>query len=163
MVAPPALNLPVKDQNPLQGSANPNDPKVLWESLQQLRTDLMTLMYQAQAQAGQTIHLSSLSSVACPVAGKVALYASNKVALPADAAQFWTIRGLRQGIQEQSELATNQWTAILAYTEYFLGTFTVGQGDVMSVSLTPNGLPVALVLSDITLRCELTPRDIGNV
>jgi hypothetical protein len=161
MTAPPALNVPVKDQSPLPiGSSNPKD---IWEALSQMRTDLMTLMYQAQSESNQTIHLSGAASVSAPVAGKADCWISSRIALAAGGGNYWTISVLRQGQAEQPQSVTNQNAlTVLSYHEYFMGTFTVGVGDVLGVSLVSFGAPAALTIQDITIRCELTPRNNAN-
>lgn len=161
MAAPPALNVPVKDQNPLPIGST--DPKDIWEALTQLRSDLMTLLYQAQAQSNQTIHLSAAASVSCPVAGQADVWASSRVAFVAGGGTGWTIKVTRQGQAEAPQSRTNLGTGTIpSYQEFFMGTFNVGTGDVLGVSLSSSGAPAALTIQDITLRCELTPRNNAN-
>jgi hypothetical protein len=123
----------------------------------------MTLMYQAQSESNQTLHLSGAASVSAPVAGKADCWISSRVALAAGAGNYWTIQVARQGQLEQSNFISNQGAlTVLSYKEYFMGTFTVGTGDVLGVSLVATGAPAALTIQDVTIRCELTPRNNAN-
>ena len=156
------VSLPVAGQSPGQEMAGSTDPQQIWDAISQLRTDLLTVTYKVQQVASQPLNLSALTSAACPAAGSCALYASSTVGFALSGVNYWTITGLRQGLAEQANYKSNQADVITAYEEFFLGTFTVGAGDVMSISLASVGAPAALTLANITIRCELTPRNPAN-
>lgn len=122
----------------------------------------MALKYRLQGLLNAKLNLSALTSVACPFAGIANLYASSTVGFALSGVNYWKIQGIRQSFAEQSNYKSNQADAITAYEEFFLGSFTVGQGDVLSIVLTQTGAPAALTVANITVRCELTPKDLGN-
>lgn len=123
-----------------------------------VRYDLLTIIWWIQ-NSQSTIHTSGLGAVCMPARGQCNLYATCTLSEAVNGANYYTLTGTRQGqpANPAVTVATNQ-IAITAYKEMYLGSFAVGQGDVMSVNLVATGAPATtLLVTNFVIRCELTP------
>ena len=151
----PSLSIPIRDQSATQ--VDIEDPKALQEIINGLRQDLMTLAWALQKQ-GTTLYFSAMGKVACPATGALSLYATCDTAFAVSGVNYWTFQGTRSGAAESTIVVTSSAVPIVAYQEFFLGQFIVSKGNIMSLTLTATGAPAALLITNLVVRCELTPR-----
>lgn len=157
----PSVSVPVKDQDP-QNLKDPGTPTGgpggdSWEEwAHQVRHDLLTIIWWLGRHV-ETIHLSG-PFVVVPQAGQCRVYGTSLVAVAQSGVNYYSITGSRQGQAGATVLGSNV-DAIAAYTEYFLGEFTVSQGDVIAPIFTATGAPSpTLNTTNFVIRCEVTER-----
>lgn len=98
------------------------------------------------------------SRVVVPQAGALDVYiVADTATASSSGVNYHLIKALRSG-QDEGRTYDTRTLELPAYSLVYLGTFNVGAGDLIKVSLTVTGAPApTLSLDNITLLCSLTP------
>jgi len=98
--------------------------------------------------------------ISIPRSGICAVYAvSDTSTTGSTAGNYHIVKVLRCGQHETGLSYDTRNTEIQAFTPFYLGTLSVGVGDVLTVSVSVSGTnSVTLYPDNFSLRCELTPR-----
>jgi hypothetical protein len=156
--AAPGVSIPIgtSDKGGQSDKVSGGDNLEDWSH--QVRQDLLNLAWNAQKNQ-QTTHLTGTGSLSVPLAGQARFYGTPSLGFAINGSSYWTITGTRNGQPSNTGHTINgSQVPITAYAELFLGEFTVGQGDQLAVTLTSTGSPSALVITNFSVRCELTQR-----
>lgn len=127
------------------------------DGFETVKADITTLAL-ASAQ-GTTVYLGGPTRVQVPLPGVADVYVvSDTATAGSTGAAYHVVRCLRCGQDSSGRKVDTRQAELPAYSLRFLGQFTVGQGDVLALSLVVTGAPVpTLTLDNLTMRVDLTP------
>jgi hypothetical protein len=135
---------------------DPEKPAPLIDALQQ---DMRTLSRVINAQA--SVYLTG-SRCVVPVSGTIKAYVISDTATAGSTGiAYHTVVVTRSG-QSEGQLSIDTRNAeISAYKPLYCGTFNVGVGDLMSMTLAVTGAPApTLTAANLNLLCVLTPTEV---
>lgn len=106
-----------------------------------------------------TLYLGGPTRMQVPVPGIADVYlVSNLSTAGSTGVNYHIVRCLRSGQDSSGRKVDTRQAELPAYSIRFLGQFTVGQGDILALSLVVTGAPVpTLTLDNLTMRVDLTP------
>lgn len=138
---------------PIRSQDAPFDD-VGWETV---KADITTLSLAVQ---GSTVlYLTGSDRNHMPVDGIAQVYmTSNTATAGSTGAAYHVIKCLRSGQDTSGRLIDTRQAELPAYTQRFLGTFQVGAGDTLALSLVVTGAPApTLTTANLCMLVALTP------
>jgi hypothetical protein len=135
------------------GKADPKNPQPMLELIQQDLRDLARIV-----NTSQKVYLTAPDRIAIPLPGVATVYLLTDTATASSTnVDYHTIVAKRSGQAEGQVSIDTRLTEMSAFKPLYCGTFEVGQGDVLSYTLTVGGAPVpTLTASNLTMLCVLT-------
>lgn len=136
--------------------AGEEDQKAAMESI---LADLQSLAIEIGRR--RIVHLSGSERLVMPNAGVVKVYVVSSLETSgSDVSNYFTVNALRNGQAETGVSLDTSKVEVSAYSERHLGVIQASRGDVIALQVVTTGtLYPILSISNLSLRCELSPRE----